>query len=108
MQNSLKFFDFRSKVREWTEILYKNFTVRIQNNGYFSECIPIKKGVHQGGCCSSIYFLVIAEILALALRSNDQIEGITLNDIRNLLNQFADNMDIFSMCNEKSIRNIFE
>ena len=48
-------------------------------------------------------FLVIAEILALALRSNSQIDGITIQDIRNLLNQFADDMDIFSLCNQKSI-----
>ena len=79
----------------------------IQNNGHFSSSIPIKKGVHQGGCCSSIYFLVIAEILAISLRNNEEIEGITIRDIRNLLNQFADDMDIFSKCTEQSIRAIF-
>ena len=92
LHGSLEFFGFGQIVRDWTRILYEDFTVRIQNNGNFSESISIKKGVHQGGCCSSVYFLVIAEILALALRSNDEIEGITLKDIRNLLNQFADDM----------------
>ena len=72
----------------------------------FSESIPINKGVHQGGCCSSIYFLVIAEILALSLRSNENIEGITIQDIRNILNQFADDMDIFSLAKERSIKAI--
>ena len=95
LHGSLEFFGFGEKVKEWTKILYEDFTVKIQNNGHFSESLPIKKGVHQGGCCSSIYFLVIAEILALALRANDEIEGITYRDIRNLLNQFADDMDIF-------------
>ena len=76
---------------------------KIQNNGLFSNEIPIQKG-----CCSSVYFLVIAEILALALRHNTEIEGITMNDIRNLLNQFADDMDIFSICKESSIKALFE
>ena len=97
-----------SIVKTWTKILYKDFTVRIQNNGNFSPDIDILKGVHQGGCCSSLYFLVIAEILALTLRANENIEGITLQDIRNLLNQFADDTDIFSLCTEKSIKTIFE
>ena len=101
LHGSLDFFRFGSIVQEWTKILYKDFTVKIQNNGNFSENISILKGVHQGGCCSSVYFLVIAEILALSLRTNEDIEGITLNTIRNLLNQFADDMDVFSKATEK-------
>ena len=97
LHGSLEFFGFGNIVKEWTRILYNNFTVQIQNNGNFSEAIPINKGVHQGGCCSSVYFLVIAEILALSLRSNTEIEGVNIHTIRNLLNQFADDMDIFSM-----------
>ena len=108
LHGSLDFFGFGGIVQEWTRILYRDFTVRVQNNGHFSSDINIEKGVHQGGCCSSIYFLVIAEILALSLRANEEIEGITLQDIRNILNQFADDMDIFSMCNETSIKAIYE
>ena len=108
LHGSLDFFNFGSIVKEWTKILYKDFTVKIQNNGNFSQDINIKKGVHQGGCCSSVYFLVIAEILALALRNNQSIEGITIQDIRNLLNQFADDMDVFSLNTETSIKSILE
>ena len=100
LHGSLEYFKFGEVIKEWTRILYKDFSVKIQNNGYFSEKIQIEKGVHQGGCCSSIYFLVIAEILAIALRSNLEIDGITIKDIKNLLNQFADDMDIFSICKE--------
>ena len=106
LHGSLDFFGFGKTVKDWTRILYKDFTVKVQNNGYFSDHIGIHKGVHQGGCCSSIYFLVIAEILALSLRHNESIDGITIADIRNLLNQFADDMDIFSLCNEKSLKAI--
>ena len=108
LHGSLNFFNFAELIQEWTKILYKDFTVKIQNNGYFSKQIDINKGVHQGGCCSSIYFLVIAEILAICLRSNTEIEGITWRDIQNILNQFADDMDIFSLASEKSIKAIYE
>ena len=107
LHGSLDFFNFGETVKKWTKILYKNFVVKIQNNGHFSPEIRINKGVHQGGCCSAIYFLVIAEILAMALRENPQIEGITIAQIKNLLNQFADDADVFSMNNEQSIKAIF-
>ena len=106
LHGSLEFFDFGNIIKEWTKILYKDFTVKIQNNGHFSKAIEINKGVHQGGCCSSIYFLVIAEILAIAIRDNEDIEGITIEQIRNILNQFADDMDIFSKCTERSLKAI--
>ena len=106
LHGSLDFFNFGKIVKDWTQILYKDFSVKIQNNGNFSTPIDIHKGVHQGGCCSSVYFLVIAEILALALRNNEDIEGISIRNIRSLLNQFADDMDVFSLCTEKSVRAI--
>ena len=107
LHGSLDFFGFGATIKEWTEILYKDFSVKIQNNGNFSTRIKIKKGVHQGGCCSSIYFLVIAEILAIALRNNQKIEGITIEQIRNILNQFADDADVFSMNSKVSLDEIF-
>ena len=108
LHGSLEFFGFGEIVKHWTRILYKDFSVQVQNNGFFSEMIKVEKGVHQGGCCSSVYFLVIAEILAMALRDNQNIQGLTVRDIKNLLNQFADDMDIFSICNQGSIKAIYE
>ena len=106
LHGSLDYFQFGNIVKEWTSILYKDFSVNVQNNGYFSNPIDIQKGVHQGGCCLSIYFLVIAEKLAISLRTNQDISGIDINGIKQLLNQFADDMDICSLNNEKSIRGI--
>ena len=56
LHGSLVYFGFGSLIQEWTKILYEGFTVKVQNNGYFSEEINIKKGVHHGGCCSAVYF----------------------------------------------------
>ena len=108
LHGSLEFFQFGDIIQQWTKILYKDFSVKVQNNGHFSENIEIKKGVHQGGCCSSVYFLVIAEILAMALRGNQKIKGITVGQIKNLLNQFADDADIASINSQESLKAIFE
>ena len=108
LHGSLDFFGFGQVVKDWTHILYHDFSVRVQNNGNFSAPINVRKGVHQGGCCSSVYFLVIAEILALSLRHNEDIKGITIKDILNILNQFADDMDVFSIASERSIIAIFK
>ena len=55
LHGSLEYFKFGKIVKDWTKILYDDYTVQIQNNGHFSTKIDIKKGVHQGGCCSAIY-----------------------------------------------------
>ena len=108
LHGALDYFKFGDIVKDWTYILYNGFKVRVQNNGKFSNEIKIEKGIHQGGCCSSLYFLIVAEILALELRANDQIKGITINEIKNILNQFADDLDLFSENSQSSLRAIFQ
>ena len=108
LHGSLKYFQFGQVIQKWTHILYSNFNVRIQNNGHFSDKIEIKRGIHQGGCCSSLYFLIVAEILALELRSNPHISGIVINSIKNVLNQFADDLDLFSENRKTSLEAIFQ
>ena len=44
----------------------------------------------------------------MALRNNQQIQGITMSQIENFLNQFADDADVFSMNTEASLTAIFE
>ena len=103
---SLKYFGFSELIYNWTQILYKEFTVKVQNNGHLSEKINIEQGVHQGGPASSCYFLVIAEILAINIRNNKEIKGIPCKEIINVLDQFADDMDVFSENSQSSINAI--
>ena len=37
LHGSLDFFDFGEIVKQWTKVLYTDFIVQIQNNGYFSQ-----------------------------------------------------------------------
>ena len=105
---SLEFFNFSTYLIEWTKILYNNFRINIQNNGHFSNRITVSRGVHQGGPCSSLYFLICAETLALMLRENKQIEGIPVQEILNLLGQYADDADVFLKNDQTSLNSVFQ
>ena len=105
---AMNFFKFPKILVEWTNIIYTKFTVKVQNHGHLSKEIEIEQGLHQGGPNSSLYFLIIAEILAILLRTNQKIKGIPIDDIINVLNQFADDLDVFSTADEESVKEVFK
>ena len=106
--SSISFFGIPDFIRNWVEILYTDFTIRVQNNGKFTEDIPVCRSVHQGGCISVQLFLLCAESIALELRQCEGIKGIPIDDIIYLLNQYADDMSVASLHEERSIQLIFE
>ena len=65
------------------------------NNRRLSKTLQINRGVKQGGPCSAYFFLVIAEILAIELRKDPNIKGITIQEIEKLLGQYADDIDLY-------------
>ena len=91
---SMEFLGFSELLRKWVEVTYKNFSVRVQNNGHFSKDIQVTRSVHQGGCASNAYFLTVAEMLAITLRQDPDIRGISFKEIIHFLNQFADDLDL--------------
>ena len=105
---SLKYFDFATTLIRWTEIIYSNFQVKVQNNGFLSDPIDINQGLHQEGPASSCYFFILAEILSINLKSKEQIKGIPVEDIINILNQFTDDLDVFSENCEESVKTIVQ
>ena len=105
---AMEFFKFPTYMVTWTEILYKTFSAKVQNNGNFSEPFPVERGVRQGGPASSLFFLLCAEILAIDLRADQEIKGIPVEDILNLLSQFADDMDIYTLHDQTSVNHIFD
>ena len=84
---SMKCFNFAPYLIEWTDILYKGFQANVLNNGHFSKRFKVNQGVHQGGPASSLYFVSWAELLAIAMRQDKEIQGIPVLEIINLLGQ---------------------
>ena len=53
-------------------------------------------------------FLLCAELIAIELRKCENIEGIPVEDIIMLLNQYADDMDISSLFKQESLNAIMD
>ena len=104
---SMRYFGFSVYLQEWVTLLYKGFTAEVQSNGKFSAKFNVTRSVHQGGCCSSFLFLLCAELMAIDMRANKNIVGISFRDVDLLLGQFADDKDLSTLFDQKNMDNIF-
>ena len=98
---ALKNFGFGTKCIEWMKLLFTDFQLCTQNNGFALRYFVPTRGCFQGNPISSYAFLTIIELLATLLRANKKIEGLSIRDVKLLLSMFADDMDIF-ICNKAS------
>ena len=103
---ALDYFGFGDKFIKMVRTTYNQFTACIQNNGHFSQYFQINRSVHQGGPNSSFLFLLCAEMLAIMIREAD-IDGITVQGYKNLLNQYADDMNATTKAKKKNLEIIF-
>jgi len=73
---------------------YKNIQNCIINNGFCSHYFKIKHGVRQGDPLSPYLFVTAIEILAIAIRNQDDIKGIKINYFETKMLQFADDTTV--------------
>ena len=87
-------FDFGPDFIRWVNIFYKDIQSCIINNGLCSQYFNIEHGVRQGDPLSPYLFVTAVEILAIAIRSQDDIKRIKLNNLETKLFQFADDTTV--------------
>lgn len=75
--------------------IFKNIQSSISNSGFTSNYLFPSRGMRQGCCVSPYLFLVAVEILAIQMRQNSGIRGITVGCDEALLSQFADDLTVF-------------
>ena len=78
----------------WVNVFYKNIQSCIINNGFSSHYFKIESGVRQGDPLSPYLFVTAIEILAIAIRNQNDIKGIKINDLETKLLQFADDTTV--------------
>ncbi|GFR97404.1 retrovirus-related Pol polyprotein from type-1 retrotransposable element R2 [Elysia marginata] len=97
MLETFKGFGFGENFLKWLAILLKDRSGLVKNGGYLSREFNIERGVRQGCPIAPLIFLLCAEVLALHIRQNQAIKGITLpkSDRCIKIKQFADDTTLF-------------
>ena len=90
LQECLMSFNFGPDVIQWVRTFYKNIQSCVINNGVTSDYFTIERGVRQGDPLSPYLFVVAVETLAIAIRQNSLIKGITIGGEETELLQYAD------------------
>eukprot|EP00964_Phaeocystis_antarctica_P145723 scaffold111836_cov102-Phaeocystis_antarctica.AAC.1 len=80
-------------MRHWVSLMYNVEappTRRLTINGQHSQPFALKSGVAQGCPLSALLFLAITEPFTRLIEDDEQIEGISIRNIRHVISQFAD------------------
>ena len=105
---AMKKFGLSQTLIKWVDTIYYKFKAKVQNNGDFSGEIDVQCSVRQGGPASNALFFTVAELIAIMIREDMEIEGITLRSVLHLLNQYADDMDVCSKYKQKSLDKLLQ
>jgi len=95
MHRVLEHYGFGPNFKRWVRILYQDATSYIKINGFFTEPIPIKRGVRQGDALSPLLFNLCVETLADAIKSSNAV-GVQVPGMPKLqVVQYADDLTLF-------------
>ena len=92
---ALKSFNFGPNYRKWVKTLYCSGTSCVTNNGYASEFFNLQRSVRQGCPLAPFLFVLVVELMAIAIRNNPNIKGIKVDRSEIKLAQLADDTTCF-------------
>ena len=94
--DTLKAFNFGEKFIDWVKILYTDIKACVGNNGEYSEYFKLSRSIRQGCPISALLFIMVAEVIAIKIRSNKDIKGIKINDTILKIILMADDTTLFT------------
>lgn len=89
---TLKTFGFGQTFVRWIDILYKGPQAVVRTNGLISSYFTLHKGTWQGSALSPGLFCLALGPLAAAIRKNQNIHGVKINESTHKLLLYADNI----------------
>ena len=92
---TLKNFNFGPAFIKWIKLLYRNISANTINNGFLSRNFNLSRGIRQGCPISALLFILVAEILSIKIRTDENVKGITIRDVEFKICQLADDTTIF-------------
>ena len=99
----LEYFNFGGSFISWIKILNNNIFSKVNQGGHLSEKISLQRGCRQGDPISSYLFILCAEILAIKIRNDKDIKGISIDRFEYKISQYADDTTIMLDGSEKSL-----
>jgi hypothetical protein len=95
MFKCLEHLNFGKNFINLIKCLYNDVETCVVNNGHASPFFKPTRGIRQGCPASAFLFIIIAEVLANAIRANKRIRGIVINGKSYVLVQYADDTCLF-------------
>lgn len=93
MYKCLEKFNFGEYIIQWIKTLYKDIQACVMNNGLSTGYFPILRGVRQGDPVSPYLFIIALEMLAIKIRSEENIKGIVIST-EHKISMYADDMTL--------------
>lgn len=78
MTKTLQKFGFGETFWKWIDVIYNNCLSCVKVNAYLTEKFNISRGIKQGCPLSAMIFILCTQILANAIKSNQNINGISV------------------------------
>ncbi len=92
----LKKMGFKENFCRWLQVIYTKPKAFLKMNGFLSKSINIERGIRQGCPLSCLVFIICLELLNLQIKQNDQLEGFSIDNEREIkILQYADDTSLF-------------
>ena len=110
IEGALEYFNFGQNFIRMIMTLYNSFHTCILYSGFISEYFYPTRGVHQGCAISGYLYILVAEILAINIKSHKEIKGITLKntELQEKISQYVDDMYLLSQYSAESLESIVD
>ena len=101
---------FGSSFIRWVRLFYTGVQSCVKVNGYLSPFFLLSRGVRQGCPLSPLLYVLVSEVLAVNIRANPRVIGLSLPnspDPLSPISQYADDTSLV-VCSDDSIRACFK
>lgn len=95
IDSALKLFGFGEYISSIVATLFNNIKTHASNAGFTSDPFFPTRGIRQGCCASPVLFVLAVELMAIMVRKNEKIKGITVAGQAAKISQYADDATFF-------------
>ena len=90
---------------DWINIVMNNRLSCVKNNGLISDTFELQRGIRQGCALSPLLFILAVEVLAIRVRSDENIKGAKYGNYITKVRQYADDTT-FLLRDEIDVREV--